>query len=104
MARGERPIKLGDSWFSAKTIEVVRRMIAVGGRALNGLGGSDPYQTQSNSECLRQISGSQAAGDKFRSREGKSPDRQLRSLNYVQSLRKLNFCDSQDVGLEAATI
>lgn len=24
MARGERLIKLGDSWFSAKTIEVVR--------------------------------------------------------------------------------
>ena len=23
MARGERPIKLGDSWFSPKTIEVV---------------------------------------------------------------------------------
>ncbi len=48
MARGERPIKLGDSWFSAKTIEVVRRMIAVGGRALNGLGGAiltKPNQT-----------------------------------------------------------
>lgn len=24
MGRGERPIGLGDSWFSAKTIEVVR--------------------------------------------------------------------------------
>lgn len=24
MVRGERPIELGDSWFSAKTIEVVR--------------------------------------------------------------------------------
>lgn len=24
MVRGERPIGLGDSWFSAKTIEVVR--------------------------------------------------------------------------------
>ena len=45
MIRGERPIKLGNSWFSAKTIEVVRRMITIGGRALDGLGGSDPYQT-----------------------------------------------------------
>lgn len=24
MVRGERPIELGDGWFSAKTIEVVR--------------------------------------------------------------------------------
>ena len=53
MVRGERPIKLGDSWFSAKTIEVVRLAMTVGGRALNGLGGSDSYQTQSNSEYQR---------------------------------------------------
>ena len=39
MARGERPIKLGDSWFSAKTIEVVPCSKAYGGRALDGLGG-----------------------------------------------------------------
>ena len=38
MARGERPIKLGDSWFSAKSIEVDRRMFTLGGRALDGLG------------------------------------------------------------------
>ena len=48
MVRGERPIKLGNSWFSAKSIEVERRMITVGGRALDGLGGGDftkPNQT-----------------------------------------------------------
>ena len=39
MGRGERPIKTRDSWFSAKTIEVVRRVITAGGRALDGLGG-----------------------------------------------------------------
>lgn len=38
MLRGERPIKPGNSWFSAKSIEVERRMIAVGGRALDGCG------------------------------------------------------------------
>ncbi len=38
MVRGERPIKLGDSWFSPKTIEVVPWMLINGGRALNGLG------------------------------------------------------------------
>ncbi len=39
MARGERPIKLGNSWFSAKSIEVERCMITAGGRALDRLGG-----------------------------------------------------------------
>ena len=39
MTRGERPIKLGDSWFSAKAIEVARQMYSFGGRALDGLGG-----------------------------------------------------------------
>ena len=39
MARGERPIKLGDSWFSAKSIEVDRQTFTPGGRALDGLGG-----------------------------------------------------------------
>ena len=38
MFRGERPIKPGNSWFSAKSIEVERRMFADGGRALDGLG------------------------------------------------------------------
>jgi hypothetical protein len=43
--RGERPIKPGNSWFSAKTIEVVPQTITVGGRALDGLGGREVYQT-----------------------------------------------------------
>lgn len=38
MARGERPIKLGDSWFFAKSIEVERSTLFRGGRALDGLG------------------------------------------------------------------
>ena len=45
MARGERPIKAGNSWFSAKSIEVERHVDAAGGRALDGLGGREPYQT-----------------------------------------------------------
>ena len=52
-----------------------------GGRALNGLGVLPDYQTQSNFECRHVDRGSETAGDKFRSREGKSPDRQLRSPN-----------------------
>ena len=45
MDRGERPIKLGNSWFSAKSIEVERHLFTIGGRALDRLGGRDPYQT-----------------------------------------------------------
>jgi hypothetical protein len=45
VTRGERPIKPGDSWFSAKTIEVVRYNYTIGGRALDRLGGLPIYQT-----------------------------------------------------------
>ncbi len=36
MNRGEKPIELGDSWFSAKSIEVERVGEDLGGRALVG--------------------------------------------------------------------
>ena len=52
-----------------------------GGRALNGLGVLPDYQTQSNFECRYIILGSETAGDKFRSREGKSVDRGRRRRN-----------------------
>ncbi len=48
--------------------------------------------------------GSQSVGDNFHGRKGNSPDRQLRSLNTSKFLRKSDCTDSQDVGLEAATI
>jgi len=53
----------------------------LGGRALNGLGVLQDYQTQSNSECREVLQGSQTAGAKVRSQEGNSPDRQLRPPN-----------------------
>lgn len=34
MIRGEKPIELGDSWFSAKFIEVKRLEVSMEGRAL----------------------------------------------------------------------
>ena len=54
-----------------------------GGRALNGLGAPPGCQNQSNSEFhgKQYHPGNQAARDKLRSREGNSPDRQLRCLN-----------------------
>jgi len=36
MVRGEKPIELGNSWFSAKSIEVERKISGIGGRALDG--------------------------------------------------------------------
>ncbi len=52
-----------------------------GGKALNGLGASQGYRTQSNSECHIRLFGSQTTGAKIRGREGKNPDQQLRSQN-----------------------
>ena len=48
--------------------------------------------------------GSETAGAKLRSREGNSPDRQLRSLNYAKWERMSSRTDNQEVGLEAATL
>ena len=56
-------------------------MVADGGRALNGLGVLPDYRTQSNSEYRWWNCGSQTVGDKLHGQKGKSPDRQLRSLN-----------------------
>ena len=52
-----------------------------GGRALNVLGAFTGYRKLSNSEYRAIILGSQTVGDKIHSREGNSPDLQLRSQN-----------------------
>ena len=76
----------------------------MGVELLNGNGGLPAYQSQSNSEYHKDYHGSQTTGDKLRGQKGNSPDRQLRSQNSAKLLRKLDCCDSQDVGLEAAII
>jgi hypothetical protein len=43
VARGERPTKIGYSWFSAKSISVERMMSMARGRALNGVVGASPF-------------------------------------------------------------
>ncbi len=48
--------------------------------------------------------GSETARDKLRSREGNSPDLQLRSPNVTKWERKWDLPDNQEVGLEAATL
>ena len=73
------PNEPGDSWFSPKCIEVQPQVLVNGGRALDGLGGE--YLTNSNqtTNAINPKPGSETMGDKLRSREGNSPDHQLRS-------------------------
>ena len=73
------PIELRDSSFSPKCIEVQPQVLVNGGRALDGLGGE--YLTNSNqtTNAINLKPGSETVGDKLHSREGNSPDHQLRS-------------------------
>lgn len=43
MTRGEKPIELGNSWFSAKSIEVERVIKKEGVEHSLGKGGPKPY-------------------------------------------------------------
>jgi len=62
------------------------------------------YLPQPNSEYLDVYPGSQSAGDKLRGQKGNNPDRRLRSPIRAKCVRKSFLYDSEDVGLEAATI
>ena len=48
--------------------------------------------------------GDRAPGANVRTREGNNPDRQLRSLTMVKWETKWEGIDSQEAGLEAATL
>ena len=62
------------------------------------------YLPQPNSEYYDDYPGSQSTRDNLRGQKGNNPHRQLRSQNATQCERALDFYDSGDVGLEAATI
>ena len=80
MDRSERLIKLGDSWFSSKAIEVVPYVMITRGRALCRLGGRDsPTKPMQTPNTAMRDHRRHTAGDKVRREEGHSPDRQLRS-------------------------
>ena len=105
MFRGERPIKPGNSWFSAKSIEVERRMYAVGGRALLWLGGHGDLPNHGKLRIPASMSaGDRAPGANVRTQEGNNPDRQLRSPKLAKWETKWEGEDSQEVGLEAAIL
>jgi hypothetical protein len=71
---------------------------------LNETWGLTAYRPQSNSEYREDYPGSESAGANVGGQKGNNPDRQLRSLSRAKCIRKFVFRDSQDVGLEAATI
>ncbi|CDW93820.1 hypothetical protein THICB2_410075 [Thiomonas sp. CB2] len=58
-------------------------------------------QTPNTGECS---AGDSAPGANVRTQEGNNPDRQLRSLNIAKWETKWEGIDSQEVGLEAATL
>ena len=76
----------------------------MGVELLKGDVGLPAYTPLPNSEYCRPYLGSESARDNLRGQKGNNLDRLLRSQNTTQFVRKLLFCDSQDVGLEAATI
>ena len=98
------PNELGDSSFSPKCASAQPQRLANGGRALDGLGGKTLTNSNQTTNAISRYPGSETMGDKLHSREGNSPDHQLRSLMWAKWERKWSYPDSQDVGLEAATI
>ena len=73
------PNELRDSSFSPKCIEVQPQVMVNGGRALDGLGGKKLTNSNQTSNAIKLEPGSETVGDKLHSREGNSPDHQLRS-------------------------
>ena len=67
------PIEPGDSWFSPKCIEVQPQVFAYGGRALDGLGGRNPANSNQTMNAINLNPGSETAGDKLRSQKGNNP-------------------------------
>ena len=76
----------------------------LGVERLKGDVGLPAYTPLPNSEYQRDYSGSESARDNLRGRKGNNPDRLLRPPNRAQFVRRSSCGDSQDVGLEAATI
>jgi hypothetical protein len=62
VGRGEMPIEPGNSWFSPKCIEVQPQMFANGGRALDGLSGRDPANSNQTTNAISQNLGVRLRG------------------------------------------
>ena len=103
MARVKRPIKLGNSWFSAKSFRASASDVHRWGRALDGLGSdlTKPNQTQIPSGLtIRQTDG----GDKVRRRGETAQTVSLRPQIVAKWGKDVEGQDNQEVGLEAAIL
>ena len=76
----------------------------MGVELLNETRGPPAYRPQPNSEYRDDYLGSQSVGDKLHGQKGNNPDRRLRSPIRAKCVRMSFLYDSEDVGLEAATI
>lgn len=74
MVRGERLIKLGDSWFSAKSMEVEMSFFFLKGSVIF----LKKFFFLKNLPIFKVRTDNQSTGAKVRSREGNSPDRLLK--------------------------
>ena len=79
-------------------------MVRGGGRALVGLGAVRLPNPLKLRIPLLLERGSRTAGDEIRRREGNNPDPRLRFLNAAEWTTRWACSDSQEVGLEAATL
>ena len=73
MCRGERLIKLGDSWFSAKSIDVKPSLFFCGVKLSMGAGVIFIYQTQGNFEYTKAIFEESVRGCEGPRTRGKQP-------------------------------
>ena len=59
------PTEPGDSWFSPKCIEVQPQVIVNGGRALDGLGGRNPVNSNQTMNAINRSLGVRLWGINF---------------------------------------
>ena len=86
--RSERPIKLSDSWFFSKYMQVQHKTLVIRGRALFRLGRLIPLLNLGKLRMLIIQFCSQTLGAKVHSQEGNSPDYQLRPLKGILSQKE----------------
>jgi len=85
VSRGERLIKLGNSWFSAKSIEVEPFIVCFWGRALNGCGGFTTLLTSRKLRIQKQDLKGTDPGRKGPGSRGKQPRSYDKVLNWSLS-------------------
>lgn len=82
--RGERPIKLRGSWFSAKSIQVEAFLILRTGRALEECGGCCTLPSSWKLQLVLLIKKmTQTVGAKIHSQKGNNPEHKLRALKII---------------------